>query len=165
MRNVWAINAKPFKGAHFATFPPEIPERAIKAATSERGCCPFCRAPWERIVQKGEADLGHQRLCGGGLDGSYAGQALKDYADAKAQNASDVKRRILEGMRQKTTIGWRPTCRCPEHNPVPCLVLDPFSGAGTTALVAQRLGRDAIGVELNPQYVSIATMRLTQIPR
>jgi hypothetical protein len=32
---------------------------------------------------------------------------------AGAQNASDVKRRILAGMVKKTTIGWEPTCGCP----------------------------------------------------
>lgn len=40
-------------------------------------------------------------------------------------------------------------------------VLDPFFGAGTTGLVADRLGRDCIGVELNPAYVEIARNRLT----
>lgn len=39
-------------------------------------------------------------------------------------------------------------------------VLDPFLGSGTTALVADRLGRDAIGIELNPRYVEIARRRI-----
>jgi site-specific DNA-methyltransferase (cytosine-N4-specific) len=40
------------------------------------------------------------------------------------------------------------------------LVLDPFIGSGTTALVAGRLGRRFLGVELNPEYLSIACARL-----
>jgi site-specific DNA-methyltransferase (adenine-specific) len=40
------------------------------------------------------------------------------------------------------------------------LVLDPFIGSGTTALVAGRLGRRFLGVELNPEYLSIARARL-----
>jgi DNA modification methylase len=40
-------------------------------------------------------------------------------------------------------------------------VLDPFGGAGTTGLVADRLGRDAILIELNPEYAAIAERRLT----
>ena len=40
------------------------------------------------------------------------------------------------------------------------IVLDPFFGAGTTGLVAQRLGRNWIGCELNPEYVEIARRRL-----
>jgi site-specific DNA-methyltransferase (adenine-specific) len=38
--------------------------------------------------------------------------------------------------------------------------LDPFLGSGTTALVARELGRDWLGVELNPVYVRLARRRL-----
>ena len=44
--------------------------------------------------------------------------------------------------------------------PVGGTVLDPFFGAGTTGLVAMRHGRKCIGIELNPEYVAIAEMRL-----
>ena len=43
------------------------------------------------------------------------------------------------------------------------LVLDPFMGSGTTAQVAQDLGRKAIGCELNPQYVTLQTERVAQM--
>jgi DNA modification methylase len=39
-------------------------------------------------------------------------------------------------------------------------VLDPFGGAGTTGLVADRLGRDAILIELNPEYAAMAERRI-----
>ncbi len=39
-------------------------------------------------------------------------------------------------------------------------VLDPFGGAGTTGLVADRLGRDAILIELNPEYAALAERRI-----
>jgi len=39
-------------------------------------------------------------------------------------------------------------------------VLDPFLGSGTTALVADRLGRDAIGIEINPTYARMARERI-----
>ena len=39
-------------------------------------------------------------------------------------------------------------------------VLDPFAGAGTTLLVADRLGRNGIGIELNPAYAALATRRI-----
>ncbi len=42
----------------------------------------------------------------------------------------------------------------------PGVVLDPFMGSGTVALVARRLGRDWLGVELNPEYVKLARDRL-----
>jgi len=45
---------------------------------------------------------------------------------------------------------------CPENG----IVLDPFSGAGTTALVSRKLNRNFIGIELNPEYIKIAENRL-----
>lgn len=45
-------------------------------------------------------------------------------------------------------------------SPVDGVVLDPFMGAGTTALVARKLGRNFLGCELNPKYVGIANKRL-----
>ncbi len=77
IRNVWTIATQPFAEAHFATFPPELAERCVKAA------CPIG---------------GH--------------------------------------------------------------VLDPFGGAGTTGLVADRLGRDATLIELNPAYANMAKARI-----
>ncbi len=77
-RTVWQIATQPFSGAHFATFPTELPRRCI-------------------------------------LAGSAPGDT----------------------------------------------VLDPFSGAGTTLLVADRLGRNGLGVELNPKYAEMARRRIT----
>lgn len=76
-RSVWTVTTKPFKGAHFATYPPDLIEPCILAG-------------------------------------------------------------------------------CPEGG----TVLDPFGGSGTTALVANRLGRKAILCELNPEYAQIARDRL-----
>lgn len=41
-------------------------------------------------------------------------------------------------------------------------VLDPFGGAGTTGLVADRLGRDAVLIELNPEYAGMARRRIVK---
>ncbi len=57
-----------------------------------------------------------------------------------------------------TTTGWAPSCAC-DADVVPATVLDPFAGAGTTLLVADRLQRDAIGIELNPDYTRMAMDR------
>jgi DNA modification methylase len=78
-RSVWNVTTRGYSEAHFATFPPEIPETCIKAG-------------------------------------------------------------------------------CPENG----TVLDPFNGAGTTGLVATRLGRNYIGIELNPEYIAMATKRIEQ---
>lgn len=159
-RNVWFINSAPFKGAHFATFPPELARRCIAAGTSECGACGYCGAPFRRLVEKGAPDLELQRRSGADAVGNYTGQSVKDHDAAGVQNASDVKRRILAGMVERRTVGWEPTCKCDDAYPVPCVVLDPFLGAGTTGLVAQRLGRDCIGIELNPQSVTLAADRI-----
>jgi len=45
------------------------------------------------------------------------------------------------------------------------IVLDPFMGAGTTAVVCANLGRNYIGIELNPEYVHIANERIKQATR
>lgn len=48
---------------------------------------------------------------------------------------------------------------CPENG----IVLDPFMGSGTTAVVARSLGLKYVGIELNPDYIKIAEKRLAQI--
>lgn len=45
-------------------------------------------------------------------------------------------------------------------SPVGGTVLDPFIGSGTTALVANRLGRNCIGIEINPAYLKMAKRRI-----
>jgi DNA modification methylase len=79
-RCVWSITTKPFKGSHFATFPPDLIEPMIKAG-------------------------------------------------------------------------------CPKNG----IVLDPFMGSGTTAVVAKNLFRNYVGIELNPEYIKMAEERLTKI--
>ena len=59
------------------------------------------------------------------------------------------------------TLGWQPKCSC-GGDPVPCTVFDPFMGAGTVGLVAQRLGLRWLGIELNPKYVEMANRRIVQ---
>ena len=46
---------------------------------------------------------------------------------------------------------------------VPAVVLDPFMGSGTTALVARRLGRHAVGIELKADHAEQAAQRLSQL--
>lgn len=55
----------------------------------------------------------------------------------------------------------RPTCHC-NAAPEPGLVLDPFIGSGTTAVAAERLNRDWLGIELNPDFVTLALQRIAE---
>lgn len=47
---------------------------------------------------------------------------------------------------------------CPESG----IVLDPFMGSGTTAIVAEKLNRNWLGIELNPEYAKLAEKRISQ---
>ena len=58
------------------------------------------------------------------------------------------------------TVGWNPGCACNAGDPVPCLVLDPFLGSGTTIAAARQLGRHGVGCELNPAYAELARVRI-----
>jgi tRNA/tmRNA/rRNA uracil-C5-methylase (TrmA/RlmC/RlmD family) len=59
-----------------------------------------------------------------------------------------------------STIGWQPSCTCPAADPVPQTVLDPFTGSGTTGVVAVRNQRHFVGIELNPAYRELARTRI-----
>ena len=144
-RNVWHLSPEPYAEAHFATFPTEVPRRAIKAGTSERGCCAACGAPWVRVMERT-----------GVLDGSARGSRF----DAGKTAARTGGERTQQGERTLTVArGWEPSCACGAEY-VPCVVLDPFLGSGTTVAVARELGRYGVGCELNPEYVALARERI-----
>jgi DNA modification methylase len=145
-RTVWNINTKPFSEAHFAVFPPEIPEICIKAGTSEKGCCPKCGAPWKRVIE-----LGDIQSTGGSVNNRRNGNTNFGGSDMNCGTFT---------QREHITKGWKPTCSCGIEETVPCTVLDPFAGAGTTLWVAEQLGVNSIGIELNPDYCDIIRRRM-----
>lgn len=159
-RSVWSITTKGFSGAHFAVFPPELVEPCVLAGTSAGGACPECGAPYKRVLEAGAPLIDQQRASDGDANSEYHGEAVKDYEGTGAENASEVKARILEGMRERKTVGWWPTCDHDSGEPVPQLVLDTFTGSGTTGMVALRHSRDFVGTELNPEYAQMARKRI-----
>lgn len=58
------------------------------------------------------------------------------------------------------TNEWEPTCDCETDDTKPGIVLDPFAGAGTTCLMAKRLDRRFIGIDLSKEYVALAQRRV-----
>jgi DNA modification methylase len=150
---------------HFAAFPRELVRRMILAGTSERGVCGECGAPWVREVESTPRE---------DVRPSWREVRLADgFADGKGGAIS----RFGSGLVTET-LGWFPSCfpSCPiwlrdphEPNPraslepVPATVLDPFSGSGTTLLVARSLGRHSVGIELNERYCAMTRARLSQL--
>lgn len=148
IRTVWPVATQPYPESHFATFPEAIPERCIKAGTSERGQCPACGAAWRRVVETARTFESGSGRSGNAIDGKQPAVQGAGYGDVRMGPTVTSR-----------TIGWEPGCSC-ALDPIPDVVLDPFAGSGTTLLVANRLGRDAIGCELNPQYAAMAERRI-----
>jgi DNA methylase len=158
IRNVWTFATQPYAGAHFATFPEELPRRCILAATSERGACAQCSAPWCRVVgkEKGEPP-------------SYNGSR---FDRGKTKAAQDQLSVTGEGERTMSveTIGWQPGCLCrgQRGRTVPCVVLDPFGGSGTTGRVAVQLNRRAVLLDVAysiEAYGKLASKRTVEVQR
>lgn len=139
LRNVWTIATHAYPEAHFATFPPKLAERCIKAGTSQMGCCICCGKPWVRRTEREIVPL----------------QATNNERSCDQNRRGNMPRANV----RQTTLGWMQDCDC-DAGVQACTVLDPFAGAGTTGLVADRLQRDAIGIELNPDYIAMSRKRL-----
>ena len=69
-----------------------------------------------------------------------------------------VEPMIKAGCPKRIDYGYN-ACNC-NVGFKPGIVLDPFMGAGTVAVVAKKLGRDYVGIELNPEYIKIAEKRI-----
>lgn len=155
LRNVWMFATQPYSGAHFATFPEELPRRCILAATSARGACIQCGAPWERVLRR--QFYGDWNPHPGS---SVATVVNRQTADRKGND-------FIESWKPPEIIGWRPTCLCPgQHGKTaPCLVLDPFGGSGTTGRVALELRRRAVLVDIayNAEYRELAERRTSGV--
>lgn len=114
--DVWRLGSSSYRGAHFATFPPELVRRPL-LATCPPHVCTTCGHPWRRSTRPV----------------------------------------TFEGDQPQTRRFVLCACQAPSRSG---LVLDPFFGTGTVALVAQRHQRDWLGIELNPDYLPLAAERL-----
>lgn len=149
LRSVWTIPTHPYPEAHFATYPPRLVEPCVKAGTSERGCCLKCGRPWRRILRR------FRKATRPAETGKVIDARADGDGGALHVGNRDPERHVTETV----TVGWGPVCAC-GVDAAPCTVLDPFSGAGTTGLVALRLGRNYVGIELNPEYAAMSRKRL-----
>jgi hypothetical protein len=147
-RSVWTVATQPYSGAHFATFPPALIEPCILAGSAKQAC-EHCGAAWVRVVERGEDPL-------------YVPLAERRPNGATQPGNATVKTGTFGNGRPTLSQSFTPGCECPDNHGTACsVVLDPFGGAGTTGLVADRLGRDAILIELNPAYAALGSDRIT----
>ena len=153
LRSVLMIPTVGFKGAHFAVFPPRLIEPLIKSATSEKGCCPNCGSPWARVINH---QVAVPKDCPKTIDAHLARGGFGQPVGTMGESGSGR----IDGY--TTTIGWLPTCQCAIQETEPCRVLDPFSGAGTTSLVCERLGLDSIGIDTSAEYIQLAEARIAE---
>jgi DNA modification methylase len=151
VRTVWTIPTAPFPEAHFATFPTALVEPCVKAGTSEKGCCPECGTPWRRRVERERVEY----------DGDWREEARrKDQPlEVVPHHLPGGHTGLKTGLRSVLSERWE--LGCPHGlEPTPCLVLDPFAGAGTAGMVTLRLGRRFLGVDLSEEYVEMARERI-----
>jgi len=137
--DVWPLPSANFSGQHFATFPPGLVERPLLATCPEL-ICGSCDSPFRRSSRARRVELRHNRP-----------QRSEPRVNRYSRHYRIIHRRGR----------LSPTCAC-ATSPRPGIVLDPFMGAGTVGLVAERHGRDWIGIEINPRYAEIAEQRLAK---
>lgn len=145
----FVVNPKPFKGSHFAVWPKELVEPMILASTSEKGCCVACGAPWRRVVTKRtpEADWREE-------------DTPRTHRGGNSVRSDGVAGNVGRFSCTEGTADWQPTCTCDVAETTPAVILDPFSGSGTTQLVADQLGRDTIYMDAKSEYWEMAYQRI-----
>lgn len=155
LRTVWDVTLEPYKGAHSAPYPTKLVEPCVKAGSSEGGCCSQCLNPLKRTLEKVRIREKETDRAWQGLPSVTPPQRSIPY-EPKKQGS-------MEPEWEYTTTGWERTCKC-DSTVIPCTVLDPFSGSGTTGLVATSLGRNYVGVDINGDYLPLAIERIQKNP-
>lgn len=157
IKSVWTFPTQGYAKAHFATFPQMLPLICIQAGTSPAGACSQCGSPRLRITEK--------RLVPTAKAAKTAViDARDDEADENDAGSNRQKDGHMPGMATEvTTLGFKRNCKCKTDSVIPCTVLDPFSGSGTTGLVATSLGRRYIGIDINKSYLEMARERIGEL--
>lgn len=152
-RSVWTVPVYAYAEAHFATYPPDLIRPCILAGCPEF-VCSKCGKARTRIIKKSGGTTGRSWV--DHSEDMTKGMSQYDENNHKGGlGAEDAKK----GNPYKVEmLGWT-DCGCGAEFK-PGIVIDPFGGAFTTALVSYRLRRDYLVIELNPEYINIGKKRL-----
>ncbi len=156
--SVWSVATEPLRlpaelGVdHYAAFPTAWPQRLI-LGWSPPGICVQC-GQGLRAVVRSEGMTPRQEIVALGVNARYA------------VNGSALERSGGHTVWRSHFRTGEFACACTVHNGTvtPAVVLDPFGGTGTTALVASSLGRIGITVDLSHDYCRVARWRTTDEP-
>ena len=149
-RSVWTVTTKPFKGAHFATFPMDLIEPCVLAGCPEKVCI-ACNMPYKQKLEtkrtpRWELPKDDER-----------------YRPSKYENAHDeLNGNTRHYITETKILGTERQCDCKTNETKGGTVLDPFGGSGTTGIVANNHNRKAILIELNSEYIEIARQRIEE---
>lgn len=139
---------------HFAIFPQALVEIPIKFGCPQQ-VCKKCGKPIIKIIKTNNPD-------------GITGRRGKPMMTKGIVDLSEERNRIEKGHNSSVfysgkIVGYS-SCNC-NVGFEPGIVLDPFMGSGTTAIVAKKLGRNYIGIELNPKYIEIAEARIKAVSK
>ena len=173
-RSVLHIPTAPYRGAHYATYPPALIAPLI-LATCPRWCCPVCGQGWAPVVEQTAEYTAFAKR-----DMESGGWTKRSGTDTIGRGTAGDGTNSAEVPPKNTVLGHRPTCDCnPSHEfreasyhcsncdmtigeavalksdycSVPGIVCDPFVGSGTTVMVARQLLRRGIGFDLSRPYL------------
>jgi DNA modification methylase len=173
---------------HFAAFPTEWPRRII-LGWSPSGICTACGEGRRPVVASVGLDMSRPQARRAQELADRAGLTEAHFAALLSVGVSDTgrgaatqsgtgkntpevyalaaeARAVLGGYAREYLLrrptGFRDGCACPDASAPtrPAVVLDPFSGTGTTVLVASALGRHGIGVDMSADYCRLAQWRV-----
>lgn len=156
--SVWSIPTEPLTLPafldvdHFAAFPSEWPRRLI-LGWSPPGICVECGEGRRPVVDKTTPSYRSNDHTGAADERGVGGSsALRVRGGGPTWNR-------LKAENPDTITGYDCDCPTPDAPTRPAVVLDPCGGAGTTAAVAQALGRTGISVDLSHDYCRVARWR------
>jgi DNA modification methylase len=151
---IYSVHTQPFSMAHFATYPEALIKPALLASVPPL-ICNHCGEMFNSKVTEIRVPTRPGNNTGNGKSGT-ADDPNKGLHDS---TLSTRRERIVRIVNHNSNDGLM--CSCSPSSFNHGIVLDPFMGSGTTALVALKNARDFIGIELQPYYIEIAKARLS----